>query len=64
MDELIRTFERRMLAAEGGMNRFEPDSASWHIYRVIAATLRDCILDAKEAKRRMADREPAWNPQP
>lgn len=61
MDELIRTFERRRDEAERLMKRKTPDSPEWRVFNAIVRTLRDCILDAIEAKHRMAEQTSAWD---
>lgn len=63
MDELIRKLEHRAQSAERARGTYSVGSSDWHFWNGGLVGIRVALMDARAAKRRMADREPAWGVQ-
>lgn len=62
MDELIRQLEERPAELQKKRDACRPDSTEARLVLDAAATAySNAALLAEQAKRRMADREPAWD---
>jgi hypothetical protein len=60
MDELIRELEALRDKAKASRSRSVLGSDEWVAYDVQAVDFALAVRLAREAKRRMADREPTW----
>lgn len=64
MDELIGIIKARAAGTKRIRDRHPKDSREWLTYDAMLYAYMDDVNLLREAKRRMADRDPAWNLQP
>jgi len=64
MDELIQELQEAKTRLLKERDTFEVGSTDWRSAHSAAAAYAEAILMALKAKRRMAEREPAWDLQP
>jgi hypothetical protein len=61
MDELIRELEERSASLRADATACNPENlTAWIALDAAASSYHNAAVLAVEAKRRMADREPAW----
>jgi hypothetical protein len=61
MDELIRDLEKMRDDAVASQNHYEEGSTLSGLYAAQAHAYRNAVTLAYAAKRRMTEREPAWD---
>jgi hypothetical protein len=61
MDELIRELRRRAAEAVETRDIYPISAQLWHFNDGLAQAYQNAILEAEGAKRRMSEREPAWD---
>lgn len=64
MDELIRRLEDRLKGAEYMRSTYSEGSSEWLVYGGEIMAFRTTLVEARDVKRRMADREPTWTVEP